>query len=88
MLEGQEVSFTAEGDELPGSGPGDRIFKIKYLEHPHYRRENIIKLIRTVDISLKESILGFRKQILSLDGRKLVISLNPNGMSIKFLYFY
>lgn len=82
MLEGQEVSFTSEGDELPGSGPGDRIFKVKYSEHPHYRRENIIKLIRTVDITLKEAILGFRKSIMSLDNRRLVITREPSDKII------
>lgn len=79
MLEGQEISFTGEGDEEPGCSAGDRIFKVKYLEHTSYRRENIIKLVRCVSLDLGEAVWEFRRKIRTLDGRTLAIRRLQHG---------
>jgi len=72
MEDGQKVTFSGEGDQEPGLEPGDIIIVLDEKAHSMFKR-NGQDLIMKMDISLTESLTGFRKAIKTLDDRTLVI---------------
>jgi len=67
MRDGDKIKFEQVADEAVGHTPGDLIFVVKQLVHPHFVREND-DLHLSIDISLEESLVGFDKSFEHLDG--------------------
>lgn len=66
MPSDEVIRFERESEQQPGITPGDVLFHLRLESHPLYRREGS-DLFRTVKISLRESLLGFRLTIKQLD---------------------
>lgn len=73
MGDGHEVTFERESEQRPGMIPGDVIFRLRQKSHPRFERKGD-NLETTVHLTLRESLLGFRKVIKQLDGSELVVS--------------
>jgi len=72
MDNGHTLVFREEGDQSPDIQPGNLIFTIQTLPHPHFvRRGNDLQL-RT-SITLLEALVGFSKQIEHLDGHRITV---------------
>ena len=73
---GHSIRFFEEGEPFADGTPGDLIFKIVQDPHPRFRRDAAHEdnLGVTVPLSLTESLVGFRKHIIHLDGRKVEVS--------------
>lgn len=67
MADGTEIKFERMNQETPGKIPGDVILVVKQNPHKEIRREGN-DLHAKIRISLKESLLGFSKQLSHLDG--------------------
>ncbi|KAK0148868.1 DnaJ subfamily A member 4 [Merluccius polli] len=76
MKDGQRITFHGEGDQEPGLEPGDVIIVLDQKEHPVFQRQED-NLIMKMDIKLVEALCGFKKPILTLDSRTLIISTQP-----------
>merc|ERR1712012_535547 len=72
MEDGQEVTFSGEGDQEPGLEPGDIIIVLDEKAHALFKR-NGQDLIMKMDISLTEALTGLKKAVKTLDDRTLVI---------------
>jgi len=77
---GDHVTFTGEGDQIPGVAlSGDIIIVFDQKPHPVFARKGDHLLIERT-VSLAEALTGFRLQVDHLDGRKLDVSLPPGGI--------
>eukprot|EP00118_Oscarella_pearsei_P024975 m.307238 g.307238 ORF g.307238 m.307238 type:complete len:396 (+) comp42049_c0_seq1:68-1255(+) len=76
MTDEQKIIFSGESDQVPGKETGDVVFALDEAEHPRFKR-NGMDLLMEMNISLSESLCGFRRSIKQLDGRILVISSHP-----------
>mmetsp|Transcript_30763 Transcript_30763/g.62364 ORF Transcript_30763/g.62364 Transcript_30763/m.62364 type:complete len:752 (+) Transcript_30763:96-2351(+) len=72
MGDGQTVVLPGEIDHVAGSAPADVIFVLAQRRHPVFSRRGHDLAIE-VTISLREALCGFRRRILHLDGRTVVI---------------
>lgn len=69
---GTKLTYANEGDLQPDGGFQDVIFVIEEKPHPRFKR-NGNDLEFTLDLTLKEALLGFSKIIETLDGKKIKI---------------
>ena len=76
MKDGQRITFHGEGDQEPGLEPGDVIIVLDQKEHPVFTRQED-NLVMQMEIKLVEALCGFKKAILTLDSRTLIISTQP-----------
>ncbi|XP_051976054.1 dnaJ homolog subfamily A member 4 [Xyrauchen texanus] len=81
MKDGQKISFHGEGDQEPGLEPGDVIIVLDLKEHPVFQIQDD-NLIMKMKIKLVEALCGFKKTVLTLDKRTLLIESSP-GQVIK-----
>ncbi|XP_034943847.1 dnaJ homolog subfamily B member 13-like [Chelonus insularis] len=65
---GTEIIFTEEGDQRPNRIPADIIFTTEDKTHEIYKREGD-NLLMTVDIVLKDALLGTIVTVHTLDDR-------------------
>jgi len=83
MLDGQKIVLHGKADEEMGKTTGDVVLVVR--ERPsngfEFKRKGM-DLITKMDISLGESLTGFRRVIKHLDGRNIVIS-SPPGKIVK-----
>jgi len=79
MGEGAKLTFRLMGEQTPGKIPGDIIFIIKEQPNKMFRR-NGSDLEMTVDITLREALLGFNKEFSHLDGH--IFEVTANTVSI------
>merc|ERR1740127_380836 len=74
--DGHKIHFSEKADEIPDGEAGDVVFVLQEQPHPMYKRKgDDLFLERT--ISLSEALCGFKMELDSLDGRKLLIKNNP-----------
>ena len=75
MKHGMEIVFERESEQSPDFMPGDVIFKLIQSQHETFKRfgDNLYTDIR---ISLREAILGFKKDIKHLDGHYARVESN------------
>jgi DnaJ-class molecular chaperone len=66
--------------------PGNVIAVLKTASHPRYRRDGD-DLHATIDVTLKEALLGFKKLLPQLDGVNLEISRSDVTSPSMFLGF-
>ncbi|GMM31347.1 type II HSP40 co-chaperone [Martiniozyma asiatica (nom. inval.)] len=69
---GTKITFPSEGDYKDGLRQNIRLV-IQQKPHPTFTREDN-NLRATVKLSFKESLIGFRKEITTLSGRKITCS--------------
>jgi len=81
MSHNQKITFSGEGDQIPGVTPGDVILVLQQQEHPVFKR-NGHDLHMEKKIQLSDALCGFKYFISHLDGRVLLIS-SQNGQVIK-----
>jgi len=76
MTNGQKITFTGEGDQAPGIIPGDVVIVIEEKEHPRFKRKGA-DLFYQASIELLTALAGGKFAIEHLDGRALVVTINP-----------
>lgn len=72
MRHGQKIKFHGEGDQSPGTTPGDVLIVVQEKEHDLFTREGDDLIIKK-SISLTEALTGFAFVVTHLDGRSLLI---------------
>ncbi|KAL7493798.1 hypothetical protein ACHAWT_002665 [Skeletonema menzelii] len=73
MHSGQSVRLAGVVDSIPDAAPADVVFLMKERRHPVYTRRGS-DLAMEVRLTLAEAIVGFKKKIVGLDGREIVIA--------------
>lgn len=81
MKSGSKIKFSGEGDEVPGTLPGDIIIVVQEKENDNFKRK-ASDLIYSMEVSLTDALCGFVKTITHLDGRILKIE-SKAGQVIK-----
>jgi len=76
-----QLKFTGAADQLPGTNAGDVIVILAEVTHPVFER-NGDDISTKIQISLAESLLGFRRKIKTLSGRDVAIMMRP-GESVQ-----
>ena len=76
MATGDTIIFEREAEQVPDLAKGDLIFTIKQRPHNTFKRVGN-NLYITLQITLEESLLGFKKTIKHLDGRRVDIKSDP-----------
>lgn len=66
VANGDTVLFKKEGEQVPDLARGDLIFTFKQKPHNRFKRVGN-NLFMDLQISLEESLLGFKRTILHLD---------------------
>merc|ERR1712018_716872 len=72
---GTKVTFSQEGDKIPGKIPADIAFIIRDKPHPVFSRDGT-NLKYTYKIPLREALCGSVVQIPTLEGKKVGINCN------------
>lgn len=75
MANGQTIVFPRESEQHPDYIPGDLVFTIVQGSHPMFQRIGD-NLYHNMKLSLKDSILGFKRQIKHLDDHYVEIASN------------
>jgi len=70
------VTFTGEGDEIPGAMAGDLIVRLVIEKHPVFERKGADLFVQK-KISLYEALTGVTFTIEHLDGQKVNITTPP-----------
>jgi len=73
MVDGQETTFTAEGEPHLDGDPGDLVLKVKTQPHPVFERKED-DLYTNITISLQDALSGFTIQIKHLDGHMVAVT--------------
>lgn len=77
MEDGDQIRFPGCSDEAPNAETGDLIVIIRLKKHDLFRR-NHDNLLLTKKITLSEALLGTQFVFDHLDGRKIVVTTEPN----------
>ena len=72
MPNGEKLVFERASEQSPDHLPGDVVLILKTEKHAQFTRQGN-DLHHTMTITLKESLLGFKKTIKQLDGRDIAI---------------
>lgn len=72
MADGDNIKYDQVADEAVGHVPGDVVFLLVQVEHPHFRREGD-DLHMSMTISLLESLVGFNRAFQHLDGHEVPV---------------
>ena len=72
MHDGDKIKFDQVADEAVGHIAGDLIFVIKQIPDPIFTRQGD-DLLTTLTISLEDSLLGFERKIVHLDGHEVIV---------------
>ena len=72
MADGEQIRFDQIADEAVGHIPGDLIFTIRQEPDPVFHRDGD-NLRMSLTISLLDSLVGFRRTFLHLDGHEVVV---------------
>ncbi|KAL3315259.1 hypothetical protein Ciccas_006109 [Cichlidogyrus casuarinus] len=78
MRNNETLVYDGQGHQNLEKERGNLIFRIRQLDHQNYTRDKD-DLIRTVNITLTESLCGFTRTIETLDGRILKFSWIPTS---------
>ena len=73
MSSGESVRLAGVVDSIPDAAPADVVFLLSQRLHPVFTRRGY-DLAMECKISLGEALVGFRRKILHLDGREIVIA--------------
>mmetsp|Transcript_19160 Transcript_19160/g.43397 ORF Transcript_19160/g.43397 Transcript_19160/m.43397 type:complete len:459 (-) Transcript_19160:85-1461(-) len=78
---GDRISFPSMGSQLPKQIPGDALVTLRVKKHPLFKRLGD-DLMVDVRISLYEALLGFKRELVHLDGHVVNFSM-PRGDVLK-----
>jgi len=81
MTHNHKITFSGEGDQMPGIIPGDVILVLQQQEHATFKRDGHDLHVEK-KIALVEALTGFKFFFKHLDGRVLLIKSAP-GQIIK-----
>lgn len=87
LIEGSQLIIEGKSDELPHVKTGNLIVFVNTEEHPFFKRKDDIHLEFTAEISLLESLTGFKRKVKLLDGELFVIrreDITSHGEVIEF----
>jgi DnaJ-class molecular chaperone len=73
MRDGETVTFERMAEQRPGMLPGSVVFTLKTAKHKKFERRGS-DLHMSMQISLREALLGFQQTIRHLDGHQVEIS--------------
>jgi DnaJ homolog subfamily A member 2 len=73
---GTRIEFAGEGDQFPGSDPGDVVFEIEQKPHERFQRKDD-DLYYSADIDLLTALGGGKLNIEHLDERWVAIDIIP-----------
>ncbi|XP_063900139.1 dnaJ homolog subfamily A member 4-like [Zophobas morio] len=76
MRDKEKIVFEGDGDQQPDCEPGDIVIVLRQRKHPVFQRQDL-DLLMEVELLLLESLCGFSKLLVHLDGRKLCFGTNP-----------
>lgn len=72
MTNGMEIPFEDFGEERADKEPGNLVFVVQETKDSRFVRDG--NNLRTeIEISLKEALLGFSKELIHLDGHKVLV---------------
>jgi len=72
MANGADIVFEQEGNQGPDMTPGNIVFKLNTLPHPRFIR-NGDDINYSMNITLLEALIGFKRGIKHLDGHLVTI---------------
>lgn len=75
MANQQTIQFPGYIDAISTSTPADLIFVVQQKRHPTFTRKGF-DLVMEMNLTFKEALCGFEKEIVHLDGRKIYVR-NP-----------
>mmetsp|Transcript_57766 Transcript_57766/g.151983 ORF Transcript_57766/g.151983 Transcript_57766/m.151983 type:complete len:301 (-) Transcript_57766:2-904(-) len=70
--DGHVITYEQESDQSPDYTAGDLKFHLRTLPHPVYKRQGK-DLRATMRLSLAEALLGFRRELVHLDGHRVLV---------------
>lgn len=73
IADGAEIRFPRKSEQAPGQVPGDVVMTLKTKKHPTFTRDGN-DLHMTMQISLKEALLGFTSTLAHLDDHEVEVS--------------
>lgn len=76
MRDGRKIVFNGEGDQAPGTIPGDVVIVLEQKEHDRFKR-NGDDLFYDAKIDLVTALAGGKIQIPHLDDRILIVEILP-----------
>ncbi|KAG0039268.1 Type I HSP40 co-chaperone [Podila clonocystis] len=76
MKDGRKIVFNGEGDQAPGTIPGDVVIVLEQREHERFKRTGD-DLYYNAKIDLVTALAGGKIQIPHLDDRVLVVDILP-----------
>ena len=79
--EGEHVVVEGAGNVQPGALPGDLVVRIGEYSHPTYTRKGF-DLHAKMSVSMREALLGFRRELQSLDNRDIIVA-SPAGKVVQ-----
>lgn len=83
MKNKEQVVFHGHGEQtLTHSDPGDIVFALRQRKHHKFRRV-AEHLYTDIQVSFKESVLGFKRDIKTLDGRTLKVEIAGAALPVK-----
>lgn len=72
---GTKITYDNDGEQRPGSIPGDVIFVVGQKPHPRFTRDGNDLRIK-LRVPLKSALCGFTTRVDTLDGRALHVNVN------------
>ncbi|KAI3944436.1 hypothetical protein MKW98_006597, partial [Papaver atlanticum] len=72
----KKIKFRRKADEVPGTVTGDIVFVETQKDHPKFKRKGDDLFVEH-KLSLTEALCGFQFALTHLDGRHLLIMINP-----------
>uniref|UniRef100_A0A2R5LMI6 Putative molecular chaperone n=1 Tax=Ornithodoros turicata TaxID=34597 RepID=A0A2R5LMI6_9ACAR len=79
MRDSERIVFKGEGDQQPGTEPGDVVIILQTKSHDLFHREGN-DLYMTHTLTLTEALCGFELILKHLDGRDIVIRHPPGSV--------
>jgi len=76
MRDGRKIVFNGEGDQAPGTIPGDVVIVLEQKEHDRFKR-NGDDLFYDAKIDLVTALAGGKIQVPHLDDRVLIVEILP-----------
>ena len=70
-----QLSFPGMGSQVPKEIPGDLLVNLRVKEHKLFKRTGA-NLGITVRLTLREALLGFQREVVHLDGRKVTFGVD------------
>jgi DnaJ-class molecular chaperone len=84
MKDGESLSFERMAEQRPGMLPGAVVYTLKAAKHPKFRRTGD-DLHMDMQVSLRESLLGWAQSIRHLDGH--ILELKTDSVTKPFQVF-